>query len=97
MKERAKQKKMTRSHSFRPLKAGSNRCASCGGWSGDACHSLELFSDADREREAARQLAEAEELTAILHSAKENISAKSGRMEREAPLFYGTGANPTLF
>lgn len=27
----------------------------------------------------------------------DNISKKAGEMEREAPLFFGTGENPTLF
>lgn len=52
---------------------------------------------ADADREAARQVQQAEDLTAELRRPLRDISAKAGRMEREAPLFYGTGENPSLF
>jgi hypothetical protein len=40
---------------------------------------------------------EAEELTARMRTPKADVSAKAGRMERESPLFFGTGENPILF
>lgn len=39
----------------------------------------------------------AEQLTARLRSARGDVSLMSGRMERESPLFHGTGENPLLF
>lgn len=38
-----------------------------------------------------------EDLTAKLHEPGKDISAAAGRMERDSPLFYGTGENPLLF
>jgi hypothetical protein len=39
----------------------------------------------------------AEQLTSKLLEPLGSISAKAGEMERNAPLFHGTGCNPTLF
>lgn len=52
---------------------------------------------ADRERMEALQLAQAEELTAELRRPLADISEATGKMERDAPLFFGTGSNPGLF
>ena len=52
---------------------------------------------ADADRAQALGLAQAEELTKILHSPKADVSGKAGDMERNAPLFFGQGDNPTLF
>ena len=38
-----------------------------------------------------------EELSAKLREPKADVSAKAGEMERESPLFFGTGDNPSLF
>lgn len=84
-------------HPFRPIKSGSNRCATCGGWSDASYHSLELFTDADREREAARQAEEVQAMNARLRSTRASISHLAGNMERESPLFMGKGENPCLF
>lgn len=84
-------------HVFRPIKAKSAQCAICGGWADASYHNLELFTDADRERETMRQLAEAEELTAKMRRPKADVSKAAGILERESPLFFGTGANPGLF
>lgn len=51
----------------------------------------------DADREKALGLAQAEELTARLRSTRGDISDRSGRMERESPLFFGTGENPLLW
>lgn len=59
--------------------------------------SLELFTGTDRERETARQIAEAAQLTARLRTSKADISTAAGDLERNSPLFMGTGDNPILF
>ena len=46
---------------------------------------------ADADRAQALGLAQAEELTKILHSPKADVSGKAGDMERNAPLFFGQG------
>ena len=51
----------------------------------------------DQDRATALGIAQAEELTAEFRRPIADISGKAGRMEREAPLFFGQGANPTLF
>lgn len=58
---------------------------------------MELFKGTDKERELARQIQEAADLTAAMLEPKADISAKAGKMERESPLFYGTGENPTFW
>ena len=52
---------------------------------------------ADADRASALGLAQAEEMTAELRKPLGDVSGKAGRMEREAPLFFGQGDNPTLF
>lgn len=39
----------------------------------------------------------AEQLTAAMLEPLADVSAKAGAMERNAPLFFGEGANPILF
>jgi hypothetical protein len=51
----------------------------------------------DTDRQIALGVAQAEELTARLRSTRGDISAKAGRMERESPLFFGTGDSPLLW
>jgi hypothetical protein len=58
---------------------------------------LELFTGTDAERETARQLAEAEELTQAMRRPLADVSRKAGQLERDSPLFHGTGDNPCLF
>jgi hypothetical protein len=50
-----------------------------------------------RERAEAFAAAEGERLTARLRSARGDVSARAGEIERESPLFFGTGENPGLF
>ncbi len=52
---------------------------------------------AEMEREEARGLMERMELEERMRTVKADISAKAREMERNAPLFCGTGSNPTLF
>jgi len=50
----------------------------------------------EAQAEAVAELS-GEELTAKLLEPKADVSAKAGNMERNAPLFFGTGDNPSLF
>ena len=40
---------------------------------------------------------QAEEMTAKLLEPLGDINSRTGKMERESPLFFGTGNNPSLF
>ncbi len=51
----------------------------------------------DQDRAQALAAQTAEELTAEMRKPLADISRKAGRMERDAPLFFGTGENPSLF
>ena len=53
--------------------------------------------DLEFERVAALAQAEGEKLTEMLRSPKADVSRKAGAIERNSPLFYGKGDNPTLF
>ena len=50
----------------------------------------------DAQAEAVAELS-GEQLTAKMREAKAYVSRKAGEMERESPLFFGTGQNPSLF
>lgn len=75
------------------------RCDRCAQFKGHPLHIQVLpgMEMVDHERETARQLQQAEEMTAELRRPLRDISAKAGRMERESPLFFGLGENPLLF
>ena len=60
-------------------------------------HALPGMESADEDRAAAAALAQGEALTAAMQQPGRNINSKAGKMERDSPLFYGTGENPTLF
>lgn len=60
-------------------------------------HALPGMETSDQDRLEARAVAEGEELTAAMRQLKRDISSMAGRIEREAPLFFGVGENPTLF
>ena len=83
-------------HPFHASKKGP-ACQLCGGWVEHPDHNRELWTGADFEREAARAQAQAQELTAELKRPLKDISRASGILERESPLFWNTGANPSLF
>ena len=59
--------------------------------------SLPGCESVDVERAQAAAIAQAEELTAELRRPLGDVSQKAGEMERNAPLFFGTGDNPGLF
>ncbi len=88
-------------HAFKP---GRNTgrligCAVCGQPVGAVVHVMAFpgMEAAARDAEEARQQAEAAELTARLLEPRPSIDERVGKMERESPLFYGTGDNPTLW
>lgn len=75
-------------------------CAVCGQPIGATIHILALagMETSDREGKEARQQVEAAELTArLIEPRPPNIERRAGIMERESPLFYGTGDNPALW
>lgn len=55
------------------------------------------MGDVAKDRAEARAVSEGQEFTAKLLEPGRSISAKAGKMERESPLFYGSGENPTLW
>jgi hypothetical protein len=75
------------------------RCQVCGETPNSPAHSYTLagMETADADREASRQLTQAAELSELMLQPGRDISAKAGRLERESPLFFGTGNSPTLF
>ncbi len=87
------------SHPYRRPAKGGQSCEVCGALPGAVVHLLALPSmeEADREWEEARGLMQRMELEEVMRTPKADISAKTGEMERNAPLFFGTGDNPTLF
>ena len=90
---------MSQPHAFKPIQYDRQHCDVCrmASWHTNHIGTLNGMESSDADRESARQLTQAEELTAELRRPLRDISAKAGRMEREAPLFHGPGDNPTLF
>lgn len=72
-------------------------CHLCGQRPGAPIHLGDLFEGTDEERENRRAEVQREEMEARLGSVRGDISAASGEMERNSPLFYGSGSNPVLF
>lgn len=72
-------------------------CAVCGNGPGHSLHLGDLFEVPDEERQNRRAAAQREEMEARLRSVRGDISARSGEIERNSPLFFGTGDNPGLF
>lgn len=60
-------------------------------------HTFSGMETAVEEQSKAAALYTAEELSAKMLEPLGSISRKSGEMERNAPLFYGTGDNRLLF
>ena len=71
----------------------------CGETPGNPLHSIAFtgLETCDEDRAKAAALSMREEMEARLRSTRGDISARSGRLERESPLFFGTGDNPGLF
>ena len=55
-----------------------------------------MAEDVDRQAESAAELS-GEELTAKLREPLADISKRTGKLEKDSPLFFGTGENPSLF
>jgi hypothetical protein len=60
-------------------------------------HALLGMAEDIVKRLEAEQLAMQQNLSAILKTPLGNISSKAGEMERDSPLFFGTGTNRSLF
>jgi len=86
-------------HAYRGPARGGQSCEVCGSLPGAAIHLLALpgMEEAEREREEARGIRQRMELEERMRAVKADISEKAGEMERNAPLFFGTGDNPALF
>jgi hypothetical protein len=78
-------------------------CKACGRGSGfmrpfsEASYALAGMEGCDSERESAAGVATAQRLSERLRAPGRDVSADAGEMERNSPLFFGTGENPTLF
>jgi hypothetical protein len=88
-------------HAFKPGRNTGRRigCAVCSQPAGAVVHLMAFpgMEAADREAEEDRHQAEATALAARLLEPRPRIDEKVGKMERESPLFCGTGDNPTLW
>lgn len=86
-------------HVFKPMQYDRLHCQVCRmtDWHTNHIQTFAGLETCDRDRETARGLTQAEELTAELRRPLGDISARSGKMERNAPLFFGTGDNPLLW
>ena len=60
-------------------------------------HTFPGMETAVEEHSAAVAEYSGEQLTAELQKPAADISRKAGEMERESPLFFGTGDNPDLW
>jgi hypothetical protein len=60
-------------------------------------HTFAGMEQAVAEQSKAAALYTAEQLTARMLEPLGDISRRAGEMERNGPLFIGTGSNPTLF
>ena len=74
-------------------------CDICNEPEGAAIHIYTLAGceTSDQDRAEAAACTQREAMEARLRSTRGDISARSGRLERESPLFFGTGDNPGLF
>jgi len=87
-------------HKFEPVRLrGSVRCRQCGldATAGIHSYSLPGMDTTEADRAEAKALAEREALEAKMREPLANIDRRTGDIERDSPLFFGTGNNPTLF
>ena len=80
-------------------KGKGNRCGYCDKPEGDPIHMYNFagMETADEDRAKALASSQREEMETRLRSTRGYISARAGDLERNSPLFYGSGSNPTLF
>ena len=85
-------------HAFKPGRNTGRRigCAICGQPVGAVVHAMAFpgMEAAAHKAEEARQQAEAAELPAKPLEPRPSIDEKVGKIERESPLFFGTGNYP---
>jgi hypothetical protein len=88
-------------HAFKPGRNTGRRirCSVCGQPVGAVVHvrALPGIEAAASKGEEARLSAEAAELRARLLEPRPSIDEKVGKMDRESPLFDGTGDDPKLW
>jgi hypothetical protein len=74
-------------------------CKRCTLRAGNPVHLLALpgFEDVTEQRADAAAIQQGEELTAAMREPLKDVSRMAGRIERDSPLFFGLGENPTLF
>ena len=73
------------------------KCGAGPAWLSQEVSAVELFAGCDEERSKATAEATGEALTAAMRERGRDVSAMSGKIERDSPLFFGSGDNPTLF
>ena len=88
------------------LQASCKRCgtgvalmvaSSNGGYCDGCAPAFEGFGTAITQQRQAAEEASGEELARRMREPGRNISQASGEIERNAPLFFGAGDNPSLF
>jgi hypothetical protein len=92
--------KIFRRHAPHAAKIGGRRgvCETCGLGLGAPVHLYNLLDPtADDERSSLAMLEQAAQMSAAMRQPGPDISIKSGRMERESPLFFGSGDSPLLW
>jgi len=74
-------------------------CTLCGLPPESALHTYTLpgFEAVTELRADAAAIQTGEELTAAMREPLKDVSRMAGRIERDSPLFFGLGDNPTLF
>lgn len=85
-------------HAYRRPASGT-ACEICGAGPGAMVHLLPLpmMETAEREREEAKAMMQRLELEEQMRRPIADVSRKAGEIERNSPLFFGTGDNPGLF
>jgi hypothetical protein len=75
------------------------RCDACAMFRGHPLHveTLPGMETVDADRESALIVAKSEDLSAQFTRPLTSVSKKAGNIERDSPLFWGKGSQPTLF
>lgn len=85
-------------HAYRRPTFGTS-CEVCGAGPGATVHLLPLpmMETAEREREESKAMMQRLELEEQMRRPLGDVSRKAGEIERNSPLFFGSGDNPGLF